>query len=407
MPPSPAPSASPSALAISWVLSTVSGYGIYGLQIVLQFLRRNGHQLNPTIVLTHEPSQTIVSPLIQAKLDPVFALSRKLHTALGQNPEQNLMFKHAALHSCGSNFSIFPGQDRIWGEPNIACAAIEHLNTTEHGLQVAKNYDIFIAISKWNEAYLKNINAGPVYLCHQGIDGSLFYPARRSGLYADRFVIFSGGKFEFRKGQDIVLIAFKIFREKHPEALLVTAWQNLNTPEPEAFQSAGHVADAPAVIPRQGLGIGDWLLKQGLPPGSFINLFFTPNYLMPGVLRDCDVAIFPNRCEGGTNLVAMEAMACGVPTYVSYNTGQRDLVDLIGCDHFGHQKAVIQPPSIQSVEDWGETDIDSVVAALETVYTRREAAQNKASAIAARMAAWEWGPLNEKLLRIACDGRTE
>ena len=93
-----------------------------------------------------------------------------------------------------------------------------------------------------------------------------------------------------------------------------------------------------------GLQMTPWLLKQGLPPGSFIDLPFTHNLLMPGVLRECDVAVFPNRCEGGTNLVAMEAMACGVPTYVSYNTGQKDLVDLIGCGALRAQKTV--KPSI-------------------------------------------------------------
>ena len=39
----------------------------------------------------------------------------------------------------------------------------------------------------------------------------------------ERFLIFSGGKMELRKGQDIVLAAFKIFARRHPEATLVTA----------------------------------------------------------------------------------------------------------------------------------------------------------------------------------------
>ena len=65
---------------------------------------------------------------------------------------------------------------------------------------------------------------------------------------------------------------------------------------------------------------------NGVPAEQFIDLGVVPNHLMPRVLREMDVAVFPNRCEGGTNLVAMECMACGVPAIVASNTGQRDLI---------------------------------------------------------------------------------
>ncbi len=396
-------SSQPSSLAISWALATISGYGIYGLQIVMQFLRRGGQQ----VVLTQQPAITSLPPLTQAKLEPVFDLARKLHDFLQKNPEETLSFNHAVLHGCSSNFAGFPGQDRIWGKPNVGCCAIEHLVCNDHGRKIAKNYDIFIAISQWNADYLKSLDIGPVHLCYQGIDYSLFNPGPNSGLYRNRFVVFSGGKFEFRKAQDIVLAAFKRFREKHDDALLVTCWQNLTAPEGSAFERAGHCKTMPQPAPDYGLQFTPWLLSQGLPPGSFIDLPFTHNLLMPTVLRECDMAIFPNRCEGGTNLVAMEAMACGVPTYVAYNTGQKDLVDLIGCGGFKTQKTVVPTPLMRSVQDWGETDVDEVVEAMEYVYTNQREAREKAKVIADKMPQWDWSPLNEKLLQIVCDQKTE
>lgn len=396
-------SSPPSSLAISWVLSTISGYGIYGLQIAAQFLRRGGQQM----ILTHPPAVAVLPPLLQTKLEPVFELGCKLHDFLQKNPEELLSFNHAVLHGCSSNFSGFPGQDKIWGKPNVACAAIEHLICNDHGRKIAKNYDMFIAISQWNYDYLKSLNVGPVHLCYQGIEHSLFHPAPKSGLYKDRFVVFSGGKFEFRKGQDIVLEAFKRFRTKHNDALLVTCWQNLNQPETKAFELAGHIKTMPPKAADFGLNFTPWLLEQGLPQGSFIDLPFTHNMLMPPVYRECDIAIFPNRCEGGTNLVAMEAMACGVPTYVAYNTGQKDLVDLIGCGSFKNQKTVKPSPVMQSVQDWGETDVDEVVEAMEYVYTNPTDAKAKANSIAVKMPEWDWSPLNEKLLKIVCDLKTE
>ncbi|HEU0117444.1 MAG TPA: glycosyltransferase family 4 protein [Alphaproteobacteria bacterium] len=396
-------SASPNSLAISWVLSTVSGYGIYGLHIAMQFMRRGGKQL----ILTRKPAGPAMPPLIERRLAPAFELATKLNAFTKENPEELLSFKHAVLHGCGNDFSGFDGQDKVWGEPNVGCAAIEYLYTTDYGRKIAKNYDMFIAISRWNAEFLRSLNIAPVHLCHQGIDGTLFSPGPRTGLYRDRFVIFSGGKFEFRKGQDIMLKAYKIFRERHPDALLITCWQNLTASTAVAFRNPGHIQTVPEAAEGFGLKMTPWILSQGLPPDSFLDLPFTHNLLMPSVLRECDVAIFPNRCEGGTNLVAMEAMACGVPTYVSYNTGQKDLVDLIGAGALRSQKPVIASPVMPTALDWGESDVDEIVEKLEYVYTHRTEAARDGLAVAEKMKAWEWGPLNEKLLRITCDGKAE
>src|SRR5262249_13817330 len=238
--------------------------------------------------------------------------------------------------------------------------------------------------------------------CHQGIDARLFHPGPRLGLYRDRFVVFSGGKFEFRKGQDIVLAAFKRFREHHPEALLITCWQNLMDLHAAPFALVGHCSTVPEKA-KIGLELTPWLLQQGLSPGDFIDLPFTHNHLMPSILRECDVAIFPNRCEGGTNLVAMEAMACGIPTYVSYNTGQKDLVDMLGCGALKIQKPVKPTIHAQTLQDWGESDIDEVGAAFEYVYDNRAEAARTVALVAEKIMAWDWALQNEKLLKIVCD----
>ncbi len=392
------------SLGISWVLSTISGYGIYGIQTALQFLRRGGEQM----ILGQAPSVVALPPLPELALSPAFQLGHKLQAFRDQNPEELLMFRHPVLHGSSSNFAGFAGQDKVWGAPNVCCAAIEQLYTTDHGMKIAKNYDRFIAISQWNADFLRSLNVGPVDLCYQGIDPVLFQPGPRYNLHPNRFVIFSGGKFEFRKGQDIVIAAFKRFRQKHPDALLITCWQNVLMPEGEAFARTGYIDGVPEAAMsngvQHGLQMTPWLLKQGLPRDSFIDLPFVHNQLMPSVLRECDIAIFPNRCEGGTNLVAMECMASGVPTYVAYNTGQKDLVDLIGCEALRTQRPVTPSSDMVTTQDWGETNIDEMVAALEHVYTNRSSAQGKAAAVAARMKDWEWPALNDKLLDVVFAG---
>ena len=61
-----------------------------------------------------------------------------------------------------------------------------------------------------------------IKVIHERVDDSVFSPTPKSGLLPEEnFYIFSGGKIEYRKGQDLVLQAFKIFVERHPNAALL------------------------------------------------------------------------------------------------------------------------------------------------------------------------------------------
>src|SRR6185312_7856169 len=147
---------------------------------------------------------------------------------------------------------------------------------------------------------------------------------------ADRFLVFSGGKLERRKGQDIVLAAFRVFAERHPEAMLVTAWRNAWPTPKSNIDESGLTAPLPFDAEGQA-DIAGWAAANGLGPGNFSDLGFVPNAQLPTILREMDAAVFANRAEGGTNLVAMECMACGVPTILSRNTGHLDLIEDDNC----------------------------------------------------------------------------
>jgi len=70
-----------------------------------------------------------------------------------------------------------------------------------------------------------------------------------------------------------------------------------------------------------GAWILKWVLRNGVKSEKIIFLDVTPNRLMPEVFREVDLAVFPNRCEGGANLVAMEAFAYGLSCLILQNTG--------------------------------------------------------------------------------------
>ena len=110
---------------------------------------------------------------------------------------------------------------------------------------------------------------------------------------------------------------------------------------------------------------------------------------MPHVIREADVALFPNRAEGGTNLVAMECMACGIPTILSANTGHMDLLAMGDVAIPLSRQAARGHDGIDAT-DWGESDVDKIVEALETVWRDREAARATGERAAAAMAHFDW-----------------
>jgi glycosyltransferase involved in cell wall biosynthesis len=88
----------------------------------------------------------------------------------------------------------------------------------------AAKLDLIVAGSSFCEKQLKKAGIDRTKTIIQGINPLIFNPSNSSkNLLKDRFVVFSGGKFEYRKGNDIVIRAFQIFSDKHPDALLINS----------------------------------------------------------------------------------------------------------------------------------------------------------------------------------------
>jgi len=232
-----------------------------------------------------------------------------------------------------------------------------------------------------------------VELVLQGIDPALFHPAPQRGLFPNRFVVFSGGKLEARKGQDNVLAAWRVFAARHPDALLITAWHN-HWPEAARGIDATRRA-APLPFGQDGApDIAAWVAANGIRAEQFLDLGMVPNGLMPAVLREAHAAIFPNRCEGGTNLVAMECMACGVPTILSANTGHLDLLREDAALALRDQQPISAAPG------WCESAVEEIIAALETLYTDRARAAAMGAAGARLLAGMSWTKTAAEMQRI-------
>lgn len=176
------------------------------------------------------------------------------------------------LRALGDGLDFPPFLDTWTGKPDIGVVFFESAQVPAANLDRACGLDAVITGSDWITQVLEQAGLTNVFKCPQGIDPVLFRPGPASHQFGGRFTVFSSGKLEYRKGQDLVVAAFKRFHEKHPHSLLVTAWHN---PWPEAARSLAaspHVDHAPGLDSSGKLDIAGWLLAEGLPANSFVDL---------------------------------------------------------------------------------------------------------------------------------------
>jgi len=381
------------ALLFQWGVSTLYGWGIIGLNLLRHWRAAAG---TPAYCggKIHIDSLGGMDPLALRALMPMLIENSELRDRWPAVIADTGRFDGIVLHALGNRFSgaIRPCDGGLTG--HTTCAAIFFEDTVlPDAMTVVEDYAVIITGSSWGEQILRAAGVSNVTTVIQGIDPSVFHPAPRSGALAGRFAVFSGGKLEHRKAQDLVLLAFRAFASCHPEAVLVTAW---HSPWPNVAVTLNRNPELASIgFDTEGkVNATAWIVANGLAKDQFIDLGSVPNHLMARVLREADVAIFPNRCEGGTNLVAMECMASGVPTIVSDNTGHKDLV-ATGAPYALRRQGPVATDI--GTDGWGESDVDEIIETLEQVWADREEASRRGAAGAAAMAEWAWSDYARRL----------
>jgi glycosyltransferase involved in cell wall biosynthesis len=363
---------------LKWQASNYFGWGILGQNLFERWA--SDPAIQPVMAVKIEPVHfQCIDPLRMALMQVATAASNEFLGELTAGKADLRQHEVITIDALGNAFT--PTVEGHFGARNVARCIFE--NTHMANQQRLDQYDELLCASEWNASLLRSISNKPLMMIHEGVDHSLFFAGPRSGLLdSDRFYVFSGGKVEFRKGQDLVIFAFREFAKQHPDAVLVAAW---NSPWPEF--SDGYQANLQAPLRRDDKGVLEirrWVTENGIPPQQFINLPMIPNPLMPMVLRQMDCSVQVSRCEPCTNLPAMEAMACGVPVILANNTGMRDLIDTENCIALRTQHRVNAVDQSLGTEGWGESDVEEIVAALEQLYTDTQLRKR----IAARGAQW-------------------
>jgi glycosyltransferase involved in cell wall biosynthesis len=270
---------------------------------------------------------------------------------------------------------LAPMRPRLRGRRNVGYAFLENTTFQPPSIETARtHYDVLATGSSWCNEILREHGLTDVRTVVQGVDPTIFrpVPAGRE-FFGDRFVVFSGGTFELRRGQDLVIAAFKVLQERHEDVLLVTSWLNRSPASLRSMRASPYIRFE---LPVNGVDfrtlIEGVLTANGVDAMRVIHLGPLQDPMMARVYRNSDVGLFPSRCEGGTNLVLMEYMACGRPAIATFGSGHKDvLTDENSLPLRRLRQATVrdgdEPPRI-----WHDAELEEVVEKLEWAYQNRE-----------------------------------
>jgi glycosyltransferase involved in cell wall biosynthesis len=346
---------------LDWPASNIHGWGILGLNLFLNWAA--DRELRP---LMGAP----IAESVLDGLDESRALAIKDAIRESNRFQQVLAGFRAAAARLDTpvikgfgNGLIDPGG--VKGRPTIGRCIFEDTRVVGLDDKLA-DCDVVLCASRFNADLLKPNTKKRVEIIHEGVDSAIFRPRpRTSMLDPSRFYIFSGGKVEYRKGHDLVLLAFKEFSRRHDDAMLVTAW---HSPWPQLSVGFKGKANARLELAADGtIHVKKWVAMNGINPDKVIEIKQVANPLLPSVLCNMHCALFVSRAEACTNLPAKEAMACGVPVVIAANTGMKDLIDEGNCLPLMKQDA-IRDFTECGTEGWGESDLEEMVQALEKLY---------------------------------------
>ena len=332
-------------IGLTWPLDLLSEPGILGTHLLL-------HQGQQSFSLTAALPDSPLLPPYQARLE--VALRSAETTAAG------------FLHLLGNHLEPIHSAENLEGR-RFGYVQLTDPDLSATALTRGRSYAALITGSDWSRGILQSSGLETVHTLAAGIDPGIFHPAPKTGWFGDRYIIFSGGDGSYRQGQDILLKAFGLFWQRCPEALLLTTWE-LPASERQNFPEEAIVCLGPLAYPLWGQ-----------------------------VLREATVAVFPDRCQSGSNPLVLGSLACGVPTVLSANTGHLDLLR----HNLGYGLQVQRLVRSEAGRPgWGESDVEELLEIWERIYTSPQEARHRGMTAAEFIQTWTWEKVAHQVAAI-------
>lgn len=290
----------------------------------------------------------------------------------GSATQKNLNGK---LFQALTGVDLFAMFEDARGRENYGYTFFEN-ELTDNSIENAKKYDLVLGGSRWcrDRMLEKGINNCAVLI--QGIDPVNFYPISEEKSQDD-FVVFSGGKFELRKGQDLILNAIKILQEKYADIFLVNCWYNIWPQSMQLMNCSRYMK----FEYKEGCSWKETMNHvyeiNGLDPARIETCELVANEKQREMYKKTDIGVFPNRCEGGTNLVLMEYMACAKPVIASHTSGHKDIVSANNALLLDELQDInLVDADGKLFGRWQEPSLEQLVSTIEYAYHHRDEIKN-------------------------------
>lgn len=189
--------------------------------------------------------------------------------------------------------------DRTGGHVDSRIADLEY-----QGLQAA---DHVITVSQYTKNVVNNYYAVPpdkITVVHNGIDLVEFTPQDVRRVFPNDHIVLFAGRLTFQKGVDYFLKTAALVLQHHPDTVFIVAGSG------DMYQQ--HLLESAS------LGIAKHVIFTGHLSGEKLKALY----------RMADVFVMPSVSEP-YGLVALEALACGVPCIVSKQSGVSEVVNSV------------------------------------------------------------------------------
>ena len=339
-----------------------------------------------------------------------YELLRPLIAPAPSGPEAAGDCALSPMLQCITSAELQPRLPTLRGSPALGYTFFEQTVLPSRAVANARRcFDRIVAGSTWCEQVLRAHGLHAVDTVIQGVDPTVFHPSplgEAKEYFEDRFVVFSGGKAELRKGHDLAIRAYKVLQDRHSDVLLVNSWFNAWPAVFQTLRASPYIRFSVSGQDHVSV-ISNLLHHNGVDLERVITLPPKANLTMPRIYRNTDVGLFPNRCEGGTNLVLMEYMACGKPVIASWNSGHKDVVTQDNALLIRKMGSMEVRHSGQNLGEWDDPDLDETIERLEWAYQNRDSLRRFGRQAALDMAKLTWRCTAERFLQLLSDSTAQ
>ena len=183
--------------------------------------------------------------------------------------------------------------------------------------------------------------------------------------------------------------------------MLVNSWHNIWPKHRDTMRASAHIRYFPPRNTDHHGWISSLLGVHGIDLKRVITIGPRDHRLLPELYHATDLGIFPNRAEGGNNMVLMEYLACGKPALASFNSGHKEILRRQNAVLIENHRPLEFRPGREVEATWSDPSLEETIDKLEWCYQNRARLHVLARQAAEDMRGFSWQRLAEGLLRLA------